>query len=102
MDAFEQFVSPRVPAARLKIVGPHSYWDARPSGYYTTLAERCRATLARAACLSSSHLSRIFKEQIGVSISQFRNQQRLQRFLRFYGAGRRTTALAAMVSPCIA
>jgi AraC-like DNA-binding protein len=53
------------------------------------------ATLARAAGLSSSHLSRIFKEQTGVSISRFRNQQRLQRFLRLYGRGRRTTALAA-------
>jgi AraC-like DNA-binding protein len=53
------------------------------------------ATLSRAARLSSSHLSRIFKEQTGVSISQFRNQQRLQRFLRLYGRGRRTTALAA-------
>jgi AraC-like DNA-binding protein len=52
-------------------------------------------TLARAARLSSSHLSRIFKEQTGVSISRFRNQQRLQRFLRLYGRGRRTTALAA-------
>ena len=53
------------------------------------------ATLARAARLSSSHLSRIFKEQTGVSISRFRNQQRLQRFLRLYGTGRRSTALAA-------
>jgi AraC-like DNA-binding protein len=53
------------------------------------------AALARAARLSSSHLSRIFKEQTGVSISRFRNQQRLQRFLRLYGKGRRTTALAA-------
>jgi AraC-like DNA-binding protein len=53
------------------------------------------ATLARAARLSSSHLSRIFKEQTGMSISRFRNQQRLQRFLRLYGRGRRTTALAA-------
>jgi AraC-like DNA-binding protein len=53
------------------------------------------AALARASGLSSSHLSRIFKEQTGVSISRFRNQQRLQRFLRLYGTGRRTTALAA-------
>ena len=53
------------------------------------------ATLARAAGLSSSHLSRTFKEQTGVSISRFRNEQRLQRFLRIYGSGRRTTALAA-------
>jgi AraC-like DNA-binding protein len=53
------------------------------------------AALARAARLSSSHLSRIFKEQTGVSISWFRNQQRLQRFLRLYGKGQRTTALTA-------
>ena len=53
------------------------------------------ATLARAAGLSPSHLSRIFKEQTGVSISRFRNQQRLQLFLRLYGRGRRSTALAA-------
>jgi AraC-like DNA-binding protein len=53
------------------------------------------ATLARAARLSSSHLSRIFKEQIGVSITRFRNRQRLQRFLHLYGSGRRITALAA-------
>jgi AraC-like DNA-binding protein len=53
------------------------------------------STLARAAGLSPSHLSRIFKEQTGVSIGRFRNQQRLQRFLRLYGRGRRTTALAA-------
>jgi AraC-like DNA-binding protein len=33
--------------------------------------------------------------KIGVSISRFRNHQRLQRFLRIYGRGRRTTALAA-------
>jgi AraC-like DNA-binding protein len=53
------------------------------------------AALARAARLSSSHLSRTFKQQTGVSINRFRNQQRLQRFLRLYGSGRRTTALAA-------
>jgi AraC-like DNA-binding protein len=53
------------------------------------------AMLARAASLSPSHLSRIFKEQTGVSISRFRNQQRLQRFVRLYDRGRRTTALAA-------
>jgi AraC-like DNA-binding protein len=53
------------------------------------------AALARAAHLSPAHLSRIFKRQTGVSISRFRNQQRLQRFLRLYGGGQRTTALAA-------
>jgi AraC-like DNA-binding protein len=53
------------------------------------------ASLARAANLSPSHLSRLFKAQTGVSISRFRNQQRLQRFQLLYGRGRRTTALAA-------
>ena len=53
------------------------------------------ATLARAAHLSSSHLSRIFKVQTGVSMSRFRNQERLQSFRRLYGSGQRTTALAA-------
>jgi spore coat protein SA len=43
LEAFEQFISKRLPAARLKIVGPHSYWDARPSGYYTELVARCRS-----------------------------------------------------------
>jgi AraC-like DNA-binding protein len=53
------------------------------------------ASLARTANLSPSHLSRLFKAQTGVSISRFRNQQRLQRFQLLYGRGRRTTALAA-------
>jgi AraC-like DNA-binding protein len=53
------------------------------------------AALAQTAGLSPSHLSRLFKAQTGASITGFRNQQRLQRFLRLYGQGRRTTALAA-------
>jgi AraC-like DNA-binding protein len=53
------------------------------------------ADLARAVGLSASHLSRLFTTQMGLSISRFRNQQRLQRFVRLYGNGRRTTALAA-------
>jgi AraC-like DNA-binding protein len=51
--------------------------------------------LARTAGLSPSHLSRIFKAQTGVSITRFRNQRRLERFMTLYGEGRRTTALAA-------
>jgi AraC-like DNA-binding protein len=53
------------------------------------------ADLARIVGLSPSHLSRLFTTQMGLSISRFRNQQRLQRFVRLYGNGRRTTALAA-------
>jgi AraC-like DNA-binding protein len=51
--------------------------------------------LSRAAGLSASHLSRLFKAQTGVSITRFRNQRRLERFHHLYGHGRRTTALAA-------
>jgi AraC-like DNA-binding protein len=51
--------------------------------------------LARRVGLSPSHLSRLFTTQMGLSISRFRNQQRLDRFMRLYGHGRGTTALAA-------
>jgi spore coat protein SA len=43
VDAFEQVISKQRPRARLRIVGPHSYWDAQPSPYYRALAERCAA-----------------------------------------------------------
>lgn len=43
VDAFEQVVAARVPDARLRIVGPHSYWDAQPSGYYQQIVERAAA-----------------------------------------------------------
>lgn len=53
------------------------------------------AGLARTVGLSPSHMSRLFSMQMGLSISRFRNQQRLQRFVRLYGNGRRSTAIAA-------
>ena len=53
------------------------------------------AELARTVGLSPSHLSRLFNTQMGLTISRFRNQQRLQRFVNLYGNGRHTTALAA-------
>ena len=43
IDAFEQVISKQRPRARLRIVGPHSYWDAQPSAYYRALADRCAA-----------------------------------------------------------
>ena len=36
------------------------------------------------------HLSRLFTAQMGLSITRFRNQQRLDRFMRLYGQGRGT------------
>jgi len=43
LDAFEQVISTQRPRLRLRIVGPHSYWNAAPSPYYQKLAERCAA-----------------------------------------------------------
>jgi spore coat protein SA len=42
VDAFEQVISPQRPNTRLRIVGPHSYWDEQPSAYFQALADRCR------------------------------------------------------------
>jgi glycosyltransferase involved in cell wall biosynthesis len=43
LDAFEKVISKQRPRTRLRIVGPHSYWDAAPSPYYQALAARCAA-----------------------------------------------------------
>ena len=43
VDAFEQVISKQRPRLRLRIVGPHSYWNAQPSAYYQALADRCAA-----------------------------------------------------------
>ena len=43
VDAFERIISPRVPQARLRIVGPASYWKRGDGGYYDTLSARCAA-----------------------------------------------------------
>ena len=55
--------------------------------------------LARKADLSPSRLSRLFKQQTGLSIVEFRNRQRMQRFLDRYElereAGRQKTLLDA-------
>ena len=41
--------------------------------------------------LSASRLSRLFHQQTGVTLVDFRNRQRIQRFLRLYGRGRRVS-----------
>jgi spore coat protein SA len=43
VDAFERIISPRVPTARLRIVGPASYWQRGDGGYYDTLSQRVSA-----------------------------------------------------------
>src|SRR5690606_19536808 len=54
--------------------------------------------LARRTGLSPSRLSRLFKQQTGVSIVDFRNRQRLAKFLRLYANGQRHTMLHAALA----
>lgn len=51
--------------------------------------------LARHAGLSPARLSRLFKQQTGTALVDFRNRQRIEKFLALYGAGQRTTMLEA-------
>jgi AraC-like DNA-binding protein len=51
--------------------------------------------LAHHAGLSATRLSRLFKEQTGSALVDFRNRQRVERFLRIYGTGQRRTMLDA-------
>jgi AraC-like DNA-binding protein len=52
-------------------------------------------TLASRAGLSPSRLSRLFKQQVGVSMVQFRNRLRIERFICIYQKGRRKNAMQA-------
>lgn len=49
--------------------------------------------LAREVYVSPSHLSRLFRDQVGLSISEYRNRQRIARFLSSYDLGRETNML---------
>jgi AraC-like DNA-binding protein len=51
--------------------------------------------LARRSGLSAHRLSRLFKKQTGVALADFRNRQRMEKFLQLYGAGQRRTMLDA-------
>lgn len=51
--------------------------------------------LARQAGLSPARLSRLFKQQTGVALVDFRNRQRIEKFLGIYGVGQRMTMLEA-------
>lgn len=51
--------------------------------------------LGREAGLSAGRLSRLFKKQLGISLVEYRNKQRLERFLSLYGAGKRKTMMTA-------
>ena len=51
--------------------------------------------IAREAGLSVSRLSDVFKRETGATLTEFRNRQRLERFVLLYGAGERRTMLDA-------
>ncbi len=51
--------------------------------------------LARQAGLSPARLSRLFKQQAGISLTAFRQRKGVERFLRLYGRGARYTLLQA-------
>jgi AraC-like DNA-binding protein len=51
--------------------------------------------LAREAGLSPARLSRLFKQQTGISITAFRQRKCVERFLRLYGRGARYTLIQA-------
>jgi len=54
--------------------------------------------LARRAGLSPTRLSRLFKQQTGIALVDFRNRQRIERFLQLYGIGQRRTMLDAALA----
>ena len=54
--------------------------------------------LARHAGLSAARLSRLFKQQTGIALMDFRNRQRVEKFLALYGTGQRTTMLEAALA----
>ena len=54
-----------------------------------------RADVARRCGLSEWHLSKLFHEQVGVSLVDFRNRCRIERFLELFGDGRGVKMTAA-------
>ena len=54
--------------------------------------------LAQHSGLSPHRLSRLFKQQTGIALVDFRNRQRMERFLGIYGTGQRLTMLDAALA----
>ncbi|HMF53414.1 MAG TPA: helix-turn-helix domain-containing protein [Edaphobacter sp.] len=61
----------------------------------TDSTDRSLKNLAHRAGLSASRLSRLFKEQTGSTLVDFRNRQRIERFQGLFGTGQRRTLLDA-------
>jgi AraC-like DNA-binding protein len=51
--------------------------------------------LATRGRVSEAHLSKLFSAQVGMSVTDFRNRMRLERFLELYGQGSGQTLMAA-------
>ena len=51
--------------------------------------------VAKQAGLSPARLSRVFRRETGMSLVEFRNRKRIERFIELYGAGQRSTMLNA-------
>jgi len=65
VDAFEQVISKQRPNTRLRIVGPHSYWDEQPSAYYQALVERCKSNARielRGPTFNDAELAAIYRD----------------------------------------
>lgn len=56
------------------------------------------SVLSRRCGLEAGRLSRLFKQQMGLSIVQFRSHFRVQHFIRQFGHGERTTMLDAALA----
>jgi AraC-like DNA-binding protein len=58
-------------------------------------------TMAQLSCyvgLSPSRLRKVFSDQVGVSLMDFRNQQRIDRFMRLYRRGGQVSMLTAALA----
>lgn len=83
---------------------PEGGYDLHPAVEKATrlLAEEENALrleeLARRAGLSPARLSRVFKRQVGISLTDYRNQRRVERFVKAYGEGRKLNMLAAALA----
>jgi AraC-like DNA-binding protein len=57
--------------------------------------ELSRAELARRCAISEWHLSKLFSQQVGATLLEFRNRCRLDRFFELYGDGSRVKMVDA-------
>jgi AraC-like DNA-binding protein len=92
--------------ARAHVVSDATGTEARAESFHPAVVQALSALrgsaaspslpqLARLTRTSEAHLSKLFSAQVGVSVTEFRNRLRLQRFFELYGDGQGKTLLAA-------